>query len=169
MNTYAKYSILFIIIFGFGFSLSFFVFQEIHETYYDSFKISNALEIFTNNLIVGLTIFFLGLISVGFLSSVVVFLNGYFSGAIFFSYEKSLGFWKSLQYLLFHGPFEILALLAFYVISLDISSRFLRFLKKSEINLMIKPKVKEYTIIMISAVGLLILASIVEYYVILLK
>ncbi|KAA6448674.1 stage II sporulation protein M [Bacillus swezeyi] len=169
LKTYAKYSIFFIIIFGFGFFLSFFVFQEVSDTYYDSFKISNALDIFINNLFVGLTIFFLGLISVGFLSSVIVFLNGYFSGAIFFSYEKILGFWQSLQYILFHGPIEIFALLIFYVVSLDISSRILSFFKKSDTNLMIKPKVKEYIMIMISAVGLLFLASIVEYFVISLK
>ncbi|QKN79608.1 stage II sporulation protein M [Bacillus pumilus] len=147
-----------------GFSLSVFA-----STFIDSIDFKNNInidsyqEIFFNNLFVSLLILVSGIVSLGLLSSIIIFLNGFFLGAFFISYTYIYGIDIALYYIIFHSPVEIVGLFLFYFVSFDISRQIMRYiLSKDKISF--KTKGKIYFSQLITGVFFLFIASIIEFY-----
>ncbi|WP_423190638.1 stage II sporulation protein M [Bacillus pumilus] len=104
-----------------------------------------------------------GIVSLGLLSSIIIFLNGFFLGAFFISYTYIYGIDIALYYIIFHSPVEIVGLFLFYFVSFDISRQIMRYiLSKDKISF--KTKGKIYFSQLITGVFFLFIASIIEFY-----
>ncbi|MEH7195512.1 stage II sporulation protein M, partial [Bacillus safensis] len=87
LKNYLKNFSVFIILFLGGFSLSIFASTFIDSIdFKNNIEIHSYLDIFFNNLFVSLLILISGIVSLGLLSSMIIFLNGFFLGAFFISY-----------------------------------------------------------------------------------
>ncbi|MEI4790809.1 stage II sporulation protein M [Bacillus sp. FJAT-53060] len=164
LKNYLKNFSVFLILFLGGFTLSIFASTFIDSIdFKDNIQIDSYQEIFMNNLSVSLLILISGIVSLGLLSSIIIFLNGFFLGAFFISYTYIYGFDVALYYIIFHLPPEIIGLFLFYFVSFDISRHIIRYLLSKD-RISFKTKGKTYFKQLITGVFLLFIASIIEFY-----
>ncbi|PRO40491.1 stage II sporulation protein M [Bacillus sp. LLTC93] len=164
LKYYLKNFSVFLILFLGGFSLSIFASTFIDSVdFKNNIQIDSYQEIFINNLFVSLLILISGIVSLGLLSSIIIFLNGFFLGAFFISYTYIYGIDIALYYVIFHSPVEIVGLFLFYFVSFDISRQIVRYIISKD-KISFKTKGKIYFKQLITGVFLLFIASIIEFY-----
>ncbi|CAL8901615.1 stage II sporulation protein M [Bacillus pumilus] len=164
LKSYLKIFLVFIIFFLGGFSLSVFASTFIDSIDFKSnINIDSYQEIFFNNLFVSILILVSGIVSLGLLSSIIIFLNGFFLGAFFISYTYIYGIDIALFYIIFHSPMEIIGLFLFYFVSFDISKQIMFYIISKD-KISFKPKGKIYFSQLTTGFLLLFIASIIEFY-----
>ncbi|KSU69036.1 stage II sporulation protein M [Bacillus altitudinis] len=164
LKYYLKNFSIFLILFLGGFSLSVFASKFINSIdFKNNVQIDSYQEIFINNLSVSLIILISGIVSLGLLSSIIIFLNGFFLGAFFISYTYIYGIEIALYYIIFHSPLEIVGLFLFYFVSFDISKHILQYILAKD-RIPFKTKGKTYLKQLLTGLFLLFIASIIEFY-----
>ena len=151
-----KYKLLSLLIFTLGF-LSYILFFKTTYSVEDTCIVENKisyeniqmidigidfLNIFINNLIVAFFLSFLGFLSGGVLTSIVLFWNGYLFAIIILLGYHGLDI-QTFLYALKHGPLELYALFVFAGVGFRGFSFFKKIILEKEINLALIPKAKQ--------------------------
>jgi hypothetical protein len=132
-----------------------------YEISYDEMKVIdtgfNFLDIFLNNLIVGLILSIFGFLSGGLVTIIVLFWNGYILSIIF---NLALNLLETIEILYYskHIPIEIIGLILLSSIGFKGFLFYKEVFFQKKINLKIIPKSNEF----ILPVSLLFIASIIE-------
>jgi uncharacterized membrane protein SpoIIM required for sporulation len=132
-----------------------------YEISYDEMKVIdtgfNFLDIFLNNLIVGLILSIFGFLSGGLITIIVLFWNGYILSIIF---NLALNLLETIEILYYskHIPIEIIGLILLSSIGFKGFLFYKEVFFQKKINLKIIPKSNEF----ILPVSLLFIASIIE-------
>lgn len=160
--------VIFLSFFLLGFLFSIIFLYESPSVYKDSLKVNSFIEIFLNNLIVNLVIIVSGIFTLGILSTFIVFINGQYFGSFFITNFFELDIIHFLTLILFHGPIEILGLSFGYILSVLIPWSIISGIWRH--NLLLKPSViKMYIRYFLYSIIFLLIASLVEYSVILIN
>lgn len=164
LRSYLKNFSIFLIFFFGGFILSIFTSKFIRSIdFKNNIQINGYQEIFINNLFVSLLILISGIVSLGLLSSIIIFLNGFFLGAFFISYTYIYGIDIALYYIIFHSPVEIVGLFLFYFVSYDISKHIIKYILSKD-RIPFRTRGRIYFIQLLTGLFLLFIASVIEFY-----
>lgn len=135
--------------------------QKKYEITYDDIKVINTgfnfLDIFLNNLIVGLIISVFGFLSGGLITTVVLFWNGYILSIVYSMAFNILEIQEILYYSK-HIPLEFIALILLSSVGYKGFFFYKEAFIQKKLNLNLIPKVNEFAL----PVSLLFIASIIE-------